>query len=303
MIKRAQGPSSIGGNDHLMQRELLLTFLDVFETRNFHRSADRLGLSQSTVSGRIRQLEADLGARLFERGRGGADPTPAGRRFEPQCRSLLALWGQAVGDAIASTRYDSLLRISVQFSLLRSLLPAWTRELRRALPKVALHLELDYSLQIMRDIGSGAIDLGVVYAPQHLPDLVVESIGAVDYAMVSTEAARLSEVRPERYIRPGYTAGFERQHDSLLPHLAHPPLAAGCEDLAVELLRLYGGATYVPLGEAARLAAGGLGLRVVEDAPAIQQPVFTVVHFRRRNAPKLQQALRLLRREGPAAAA
>lgn len=283
-----------------MHRQLLLTFLDVLETRNFHRTADRLNISQSSVSARIRQLETELGARLFERGRGGADPTPAGRRFEAQCRSLLAMWGQAVNDAVVSTRYDSALRISVQFSLLRSLLTSWTRDLRQAIPNVALHLELDYSVQIMRDIGAGTIDLGVVYAPHFLPDLVVENVGAEEYVMVSTITDRLNGVRPEHYIRAAYTLGLEKQHDASLPHLTHPPLVAGCEDLAVELLNVFGGSTYVIRSHAEALIGKGSGVRIVEDAPPMVQPIYSVVHFRRRNAAKLQQALRLLRKNSAA---
>ena len=39
-----------------MQIELIDTFLDLCETRSFNRSAERLGITQSTVSGRIRSL-------------------------------------------------------------------------------------------------------------------------------------------------------------------------------------------------------------------------------------------------------
>ncbi|MGA1275699.1 MAG: flagellar basal-body MS-ring/collar protein FliF, partial [Gemmobacter sp.] len=43
-----------------MQIDLLDTFLDLLETRSFHRTAERLGVSQSTVSGRVRALEGEL---------------------------------------------------------------------------------------------------------------------------------------------------------------------------------------------------------------------------------------------------
>ncbi len=206
-----------------MNKLLLLTFLDVLETRNFNRTADRLNITQSSVSGRIRQLEAELGVRLFERGRGGADPTPAGRRFEPQCRSLLTMWGQAVKDAAIGGNYDGALRISVQYSLIRSLLIGWSQDLRRAMPSLVLQLEVDYSAQIMRDLSAGNIDLGIVYSPQYLPDLSIENIGAEEYVMISTRTTLMEEVKPEEYIRVGYTPGFEKQHDARLPHLSHPP--------------------------------------------------------------------------------
>jgi DNA-binding transcriptional LysR family regulator len=40
----------------MMQTELLETFLDLCETRSFNRTADRLGVTQSTISGRVRAL-------------------------------------------------------------------------------------------------------------------------------------------------------------------------------------------------------------------------------------------------------
>ena len=48
-----------------MQIELIETFLDLCETRNFNRTAERLGVTQSTVSGRMRALEAKVGSRLL----------------------------------------------------------------------------------------------------------------------------------------------------------------------------------------------------------------------------------------------
>lgn len=48
-----------------MQTELIETFLDLCETRSFNRTAERLGIMQSTVSGRIRALEAAVGRRIL----------------------------------------------------------------------------------------------------------------------------------------------------------------------------------------------------------------------------------------------
>jgi DNA-binding transcriptional LysR family regulator len=43
------------------------TFLDLIESRSFHLTAERLGITQSTVSSRVKTLEATLGSRLFVR--------------------------------------------------------------------------------------------------------------------------------------------------------------------------------------------------------------------------------------------
>lgn len=49
------------------------------ETGNFARAAERLGISQPTLSRNVATLERQLGVRLFDRGRIGAEPTAFGR--------------------------------------------------------------------------------------------------------------------------------------------------------------------------------------------------------------------------------
>jgi DNA-binding transcriptional LysR family regulator len=56
-----------------MQTEVIDTFLDLIETRSFHRTAERLQVKQSTISARIAALEATLDSRLFTRSRAGTD--------------------------------------------------------------------------------------------------------------------------------------------------------------------------------------------------------------------------------------
>ena len=63
-----------------MQIDLLDTFLDLAETRSFHRTAERLRITQSTVSARVTALEQAVGSRLFDRSRAGTDLTPEGQK-------------------------------------------------------------------------------------------------------------------------------------------------------------------------------------------------------------------------------
>lgn len=66
-----------------MNRSLLDTFLAVEECRSFSEAARRLYISQSAASGRIAQLEEELGVQLFERDRGTRNlvVTEAGQRL------------------------------------------------------------------------------------------------------------------------------------------------------------------------------------------------------------------------------
>ena len=65
-----------------MQSDQIETFLDLCDSRSFNRTAERLGITQSTVSARIAALEASLDARLFNRSRAGTDLTVEGPSLE-----------------------------------------------------------------------------------------------------------------------------------------------------------------------------------------------------------------------------
>ena len=253
-----------------MNISLLLTFLDVLETGNFKRTAERMNIMQSTVSARIRQLEETVGARLFERGRGGAEPTPAGRRFEGHCQSLLTVWGHARRDVLSG---------------------ASIRKRRLHI----LHVEINFSSQIQRDILSGETDIGIMFAPQLTPDVQIADLGATDFVMVSTDHDALADVDASRYIKVAYTSAFERALDDVLPELAFPGIVIGSDDLAIELLGRHGGTLYLPHFAFAGARTKAPALRIVADAPTIPQPVFSAVHMRRRRDPVVMGALKLLK--------
>lgn len=73
----------------------LQVFMALSRTGNFTRAADELGISQPAVSQNIAGLEKDLGVRLFERNRGEAVLTPAGRVFMEYAGHILYWYGSA----------------------------------------------------------------------------------------------------------------------------------------------------------------------------------------------------------------
>jgi LysR family nitrogen assimilation transcriptional regulator len=64
-------------------------FVALFEEGSISRAAERLNIVQPALSMQLRQLEAELGIRLFDRSAQGVQPTPAARHFYGLCTGLL----------------------------------------------------------------------------------------------------------------------------------------------------------------------------------------------------------------------
>lgn len=278
-----------------MQIEQLETFLDLVESRNFNRTAERLRISQSTVSARMRALEAEIGCPLFTRGRGGAEATAAGLQLVAHARSIRATWTLARQDAAIVDRFDGLIRIAAQVSLVDPLLVSWIEWLRAEAPRCSIHAEADYSMQMVMDLSNGTLDIGVVYTPRYLPELVYETLAVEPMELVSNYTERLADVTPDTYIRVGYSPGFDRTHAELLPALSRSGLSVGLASMALPYLKVERHAAYVPRWVSGPLIVAGTVTKVA-DAPTIEQHIFSGVHTRRRHLPLIRTALRGLQR-------
>jgi LysR family transcriptional regulator, flagellar master operon regulator len=271
----------IGKNDKgaAMQIELIETFLDLVETRSFNRTAERLGITQSSVSGRVQALESATGVRLFNRSRAGTDLSPEGVRFEPHARTLRHEWRETLRQVQAGDHPT--IRLGVQNDLAAAHIGELLSGFRKGLPQARFYVEPDYSNQMSMDVLSGNLDFALLYSPKPHPDLHFSSIGTMTYQMVSTDTATRTEVVPDRYIATHFSAAFDVAHRQLVPELIPAPLSLGQSSVVVELLQTMGGTAYVLSDAAERLLATGRFMAVT-DAPEISQPIFAAMHVRNR---------------------
>jgi DNA-binding transcriptional LysR family regulator len=285
----------IDKSDQSMQPEQIETFLDLCETRSFHRSAERLGVTQSTVSARLKALEDALGVKLFLRSRAGTDLTTEGLRFAPHARSLRAEWAAAMRAATGSGARAMAVRLGIQADLGGARLADWLGAFRAAFPETAFHVELDYSNQMCADLIAGTLDFAVMFTPRAHPDLHVTPLGDLRYRMISTHATTLRQVDPDRYVHGIYAPAFETAHRTQLPDLSQSPISVGRSDAATELILGLGATGYVFEDTARDLVQDGRALAVV-DAPALSQPVHAATRLRQRST-RLQIRLAQITRQ------
>ena len=265
-----------------MQIELIDTFLDLCETKSFNQTAERLGVTQSTISGRVKSLETVVGVRLFLRSRSGTALTTEGLRFEPHARSLRHDWVTALNATRDTAMAGVTMRMGLQHDLVGVGIKQLIERLRSILPDTAFLLEADYSSQICSDLISGKQDIAVLYSPMIQPDLHFETLGEVRYVMVSTEVTSLSAIDNQSYILANYSASFAHAHAALLPEFTHVSLSIGQNAAMVDLLTSLSGSAYVLEHSAKALIASGTCF-LVGDAPVINQSVFVGLNVRNRH--------------------
>ena len=118
----------------------LTTFVHVAELGNFSRAAERLGYSQPTVSVQIRQLEEELGFRLFDRIGHAVRLTDKGREALTYAQQVCRLCQQMTLEDPEDTRRESLIRVATSDSLSASLLFECFPYIRKSHPGIRLEL-------------------------------------------------------------------------------------------------------------------------------------------------------------------
>ena len=155
----------------------LRAFWMVAEELHFGRAAERLGLSQPSLSLSIQRLENRLGNRLLDRTRRRVQLTDAGRTLHAGLGPLLSGVDGLLADTIRTARGErGRLVVAFAASVMFHTLPTWIRSYRTLHPDVGLELrELPTGLQL-EGLRSGTLDVGFVREPEPDPDLNFETV-------------------------------------------------------------------------------------------------------------------------------
>ena len=278
-----------------MNAEAITTFLDLMETLSFNRTAERLGLTQSTVSARISALEASLDTKLFIRSRSGTTPTAAGARFQNYAETMNREWNAAKRATKINANSAVSMRIGIQTDLAANHIGEWVSQIRREFPEAALNIELDYSNQMCRDILSGDMDCAILFTPRQALDLYFEEIGATEYCLVSSYCTSVAGLKSGQFHNANYAPMFARAQREALPEGLVGPVTIGQNIAVCGLLQTLGGAAYVMAESAVELTATGK-FAFVSGAPKIEQPVYFCTHIRNRPA-RLQRRIAALAKQ------
>lgn len=145
-----------------MDLRKLRYFIGIAEAGGFHRAARTLNIAQSALSKQIRELEAEIGLKLLERGPLGISLTPEGQRLLAESREIidrierLPMSIAAPKDAIRGA-----VKIGAPASVAAHLFGPLARRLHELYPDIHLKCITDMA-HLMELISAGDLDLGLV---------------------------------------------------------------------------------------------------------------------------------------------
>jgi DNA-binding transcriptional LysR family regulator len=270
-----------------MDIDLARTFLDIVRTGSFIAAAERLHITQTTVTVRIQNLEAQLGCRLFIRNRAGARLTDDGERFMGYANQLVQTWEAARRDLPLPEGFGDLITVGGEISLGNPLILKWAMQLRQEIPSHAIRIEVADGRILQEKLEHGVLDAALVYRPEYWPGMQVEQLLEEKLIQVS------STIRPDPYIYVDWGPAFQKKHDAALPENAKTALSFNLGPLALQYLLQCGGTGYFRTRVAQSYLDTGL-LRKVKSAPEFSYPVY-LIYSREKESAVLQKAFDILR--------
>lgn len=180
-----------------MELRHLRYFVAIAEERSFSRAAERVWVAQPALSTQIRQLEAELGLRLFERHSRGVDLTAAGEQFLERTRVALA----AVETAAATGReLEAGLTGKVRLGIANG--PRWRhvwpllRRFTRERRGVELTIVEAYGGTLWHELRDRRLDAVVAPAGHASPDLKTLELGSEAWVALIGSRHRLAGAGP-----------------------------------------------------------------------------------------------------------
>ena len=288
----------------MINMELYRTFYWVAKEQNLSRAAERLFVTQPSVSHAIRQLEEQLAVNLFHRGPRGVTLTEEGRLlFDHVEQAFQALESaeQLIGEQSRLLRGE--LRIGGSDSLIKHyLLPSLSR-FCSDYPGVHLILANGTTAEIIRQVKEGRIDFGIVRLP--VEDRAITAIEAITvqdcfvagpkYAHLAEESISLAELKHYPLIlfsRTSTSSRFIQEFAASHGVILEPEIELASVDLLIAFAKAGMGISFVTRQFAqAELDAGTLTELTVRE-PIPSRKVGVIFLKNRRLSPATETFIR-----------
>lgn len=201
-----------------MDIQELEAFWWIAQTGSFNRAAERLYLTQPSVTARIQALEKELGQVLFERKPRGVRLTDAGRALLPHAERVLQdirKARQAVADLVSAS--GGTLAVGCALTTSTYTLPEILARYKAAYPAVEITVRTGRSHQIQQLVLDDTVHLGLVHAPvaphpeiQAVPlyEEPIVTVAHPAHPLAASGEISLEQLTEEPFLTPDRSSGY-----------------------------------------------------------------------------------------------
>jgi len=168
----------------------------VADQKHFSKASEACNVSQPTLSGQIKKLEASLGVKLFERGHKGIRVTPVGEEIIQIAREAR----QSVSriQDVAAAAQDPLaghLSLGLIPTIAPYLIPLFVGQLSSDIPKLSVAYREDITERLTEDLLSGELDAAILATPPEDSNLTSLPLYSEPFWMIYPEEHPLSQLK------------------------------------------------------------------------------------------------------------
>lgn len=261
-----------------MDITLAKTFLTIIEVGNFRIASERLHVTQSTVSARIKTLEDQLGKTLFIRNKSGATLTQAGIDFQEYALSFVQLWERAINKVSSENIYKDYICIGARPGLWEPIVMKWLPWAKSEFTQIAYRVEFGVATDLIRKLEEGIIDIAILFSAPSMPGINVEELYQEKFILITNPATYkntipLDEIFSKNYIEVDWGKEFKESKNHYFPTSSIAQLSFNIGLYGIKYILEYGGCGYFPNSMVSEYIKTG-HLIVIEEAPVIKQPAY-----------------------------
>ena len=260
----------------------LRAFVALADAHSFTAAAARLHITQSALSGLVRELESEVGSRLFDRTTRSVDINAAGRELLPVAERVLRELESGV-QAVRELKLNHRGSITIAATpwLAASFLPAVCAQLQQRFPALRLQLQDRLAADNLQSVRAREADLAIGSFGPVSDDIVLTPLGAAGTGCVgiavpaghrfaARRSLRLADLQDESLVMLSRDSAFRATVDHALAQAGlSPPVALEVAYLGTALGLVEAGLGVAPCPSHVAPALQRAGLRFIALAPRL----------------------------------
>ena len=234
------------------------TFVHVAELGSFTKAAEKLGYSQPTVSFQIKQLEQELGVKLFERIGHTVQLTANGRHALSYAQSICQLSDEMTQGSQEPNHVQGEVTIGMPDSLCTPLVSGHFSQFRRSCPNITVTVYTAGTNDLYRMLDQNEVDIVCTldshlyktsYIVAHEQKLNASFVCSREHPLAALDTVSLQQLLPEPFLLTEKGMSYRRLMDEQLAKESleiQPVLEMGSTDLICQLVCQNVGLSFLP---------------------------------------------------------